>query len=213
MATLPYTTATGNIDKALNAIKSAATPDAVSQDYVKTILGIKGGSGNQITSYLKKIGFAGSDGKPTELYTQFRNPSTAGAAVAAALRVGYGPLYKRNEYMHQLSDDELKGLVIEETGAGNDSSVPGLIVNCINALKAFANFDAPAVTTVIEIPEMPKVPPSGNNSLPPISPQANGLGMNLSYTINLNLPATSDIAVFNAIFKSLKENLLNGGNE
>ncbi len=34
------------------------------------------------------------------------------------------------------------------------------------------------------------------------------LGMNLSYTINLNLPATSDVAVFNAIFKSLKENLL-----
>jgi len=35
-----------------------------------------------------------------------------------------------------------------------------------------------------------------------------GLGLNLSYTINLNLPASSDIAVFNAIFKSLKDNLL-----
>ena len=32
--------------------------------------------------------------------------------------------------------------------------------------------------------------------------------MNLSYTINLNLPATSDIGVFNSIFKSLKDNLL-----
>jgi len=30
----------------------------------------------------------------------------------------------------------------------------------------------------------------------------------LSYTINLNLPATTDIDVFNAIFKSLRENLL-----
>ena len=34
------------------------------------------------------------------------------------------------------------------------------------------------------------------------------VGIGLSYTINLNLPETSDIAVFNAIFKSLKENLL-----
>lgn len=58
MSTLPYITATGNVEKALNGIKSAATPDSVSQDFVKTILGIKGGSGNQITSYLKKIGFA-----------------------------------------------------------------------------------------------------------------------------------------------------------
>lgn len=32
--------------------------------------------------------------------------------------------------------------------------------------------------------------------------------LGLSYTINLNLPATSDIAVFDAIFKSLKENVL-----
>jgi len=213
MAALPYTTATGNIEKALNAIKSAATPDSVSQDYVKTILGIKGGSGNQITSYLKKVGFAGPDGKPTELYTQFRNPSTSGAAVAAALRVGYGPLYKRNEYMHQLTDDELKGLIIEETGAGHDSSVPNLIVSCINALKAFANFNAPTVSAVLETPEEPQLPPQVNNSLPPNPPHSNGVGMNLSYTINLNLPATSDIAVFNAIFKSLKENLLSNANE
>ena len=32
------------------------------------------------------------------------------------------------------------------------------------------------------------------------------LGLNLSYTIYLNLPKTDDISVFNAIFKSLKEN-------
>lgn len=33
-------------------------------------------------------------------------------------------------------------------------------------------------------------------------------GINLSYTINLNLPATKDIDVFNAIFKSLKQHIL-----
>ncbi len=35
-----------------------------------------------------------------------------------------------------------------------------------------------------------------------------GDGLNLSYTINLHLPATSEVAVFNAIFKSLREHLL-----
>lgn len=33
-------------------------------------------------------------------------------------------------------------------------------------------------------------------------------GVTLGYTINLHLPPTSDIAVFNAIFKSLREHLL-----
>jgi hypothetical protein len=32
--------------------------------------------------------------------------------------------------------------------------------------------------------------------------------LGLSYTINLNLPATTEIEVFNAIFKSLREHLL-----
>ena len=35
-----------------------------------------------------------------------------------------------------------------------------------------------------------------------------GEGINLSYTINLNLPPTTDVEVFNAIFKSLKQHLL-----
>ena len=213
MASLPYITATGNIEKALNGIKSAATPDSVSQDFVKTILGIKGGSGNQITSYLKKIGFASSDGKPTAIYTQFRNPSTAGAAAAAALREGYGPLYARNEYMHQLSDADLKGLVMEETGAAEDSAVPNLIVSCIKALKKFAKFGGATPGTLVESEERPVPPKNDPPELHGGGVPSGQLGMNLSYTINLNLPATSDIAVFNAIFKSLRSNLLGIDNE
>jgi len=57
MSALPYVTAPGNVEKALLGIKAAATPENVTQDFVKTILKIKGGSGNQIASYLKKIGF------------------------------------------------------------------------------------------------------------------------------------------------------------
>ena len=68
MAVLPYVSAPGSVEKALKGIKSAATPSSVSQDFVKTILGIKGGSGNQITAYLKKIGFATADGTPTDIY-------------------------------------------------------------------------------------------------------------------------------------------------
>jgi Family of unknown function (DUF5343) len=209
MSSLPYISAPGNIAKALTAIGKASTPESVSQDFVKTILGIKGGSGNQVTSFLKKIGFAAADGKPTDVYNSFKNKAKAGAAIAAALKAGYGPLYKRNEYMHRLSDDDLKGLVIEETGAGEDTSVPALIVGCISALKSFANFSETQLVradAVIDKPEPEESKSNGSSSNQQATAQ--GLGMNLSYTINLNLPATSDIAVFNAIFKSLKENLL-----
>ena len=69
MAKLPYTTSATGITRALEQIKIFATPVTVSQDFVKTVLGIKGATGNQITSFLKRIGFAEKHGSPTTLYT------------------------------------------------------------------------------------------------------------------------------------------------
>lgn len=214
MAVLPYVTAPGNIEKALRGIKAAATPEAVSQDFVKTILGIKGGSGNQMTAYLKKIGFATADGTPTHLYKKFRNSATEGWAVAQALKTGYAPLYVRNEYMHKLSDEDLKGLVVEETGAEQDSNVVPLILACIKQLKKVAKWDAIPIEEKPEKPVIETLPSNTLSQQSPIAPPTpQRLGLNLGYTINLNLPATSDPAVFNAIFRALKENLLKASNE
>lgn len=111
--------------------------------------------------------------------------------------------------MHALSDEALRGLVIEETGVGDDSNVPDLIVTAINTVKKFAKFDeekkeeGPAAAAPRAISIRQSTPPADTAKL----------GMNLSYTINLNLPATSDIAVFNAIFKSLREHLIRGTDE
>jgi hypothetical protein len=207
MAALPYVTATGNVEKALKGIKTAATPDAVSQDFVKTILGIKGGSGNQMTAYLKKIGFAAPDGTPTDVYKKFRNGATEGWAAAQALKAGYAPLFTRNEYMYKLTDDELRGLVIEETGAEEDSSTVPLIIACIKQLKKFAKWDGAPSDSAPERKGAEKQD-SGSSASERMPPAPSALGLNLGYTINLNLPATSDPAVFNAIFRALKEHLL-----
>jgi hypothetical protein len=215
MAALPYITAPGNIERALRGIKSAATPERVSQDFVKTILNITGGSGDQITSYLRKIGFANSDGTPTTLYGKFRNPATEGQAAAEALKIGYKPLYVRNEYMHRLADDALRGLIIEETGAGDDSVVADRVLTCIKNIKKFASWDKPQsdASAIANIAQnvgtnKPDIPERAREQ-----DQTQQLKMNLSYTINLNLPATTDAAVFNAIFKSLKEHLLKNSDE
>jgi hypothetical protein len=191
------------VEKALLAIKAAATPDSVSQDFVKTILKIPGGSGNQMASYLKKIGFVKADSSPSEIYTRFRNSASSGAAAAEALKNGYAPLSARNECWYMLPDDKLRGLIIEETGLSEDSPVVTMTLNCMKGLKRFATFEKS-----LEIITPPIDPPAQKHPPVPPAQQAQSLGLNLGYTINLNLPATADIAVFNAIFRSLKENLL-----
>ncbi|HAQ34409.1 MAG: hypothetical protein CMF74_11050 [Maricaulis sp.] len=220
MANLPYVTASGNVAKALNAIAAAATPDVVSGNFVKTILKIPGGSGDQMTSFLKKVGFANPDGTPTTIYKRFRNQATRGIAAADSLRTGYASLYKRNEYLHELPDKDIRGLILEETGLASDSTVPGYILASIKAIREFADFDASEQDIEKELPASDiGGPPHSAIAAPGSFPQNSldlskaKVGLSVGYNINLNLPATSDIAVFNAIFKSLKENLLKDDDE
>jgi Family of unknown function (DUF5343) len=205
---LPYLASPGSIKNALERIRQAATPDRVTQDFVATVLNIKGGTGAAIIPYLKKIGLVASDGTPTALYKKFRNPTAGGAAIAAAIKTGYKKLAESSEYFYLLNDKELQALIVQVTGAEADSPVVKLALSTLKTVKSFANFDKEAeLDSALEVAG----PPSSGATNPPreIPPQLpTTLGLNLSYTINLNLPATADQAVFNAIFRSLKEHLL-----
>jgi hypothetical protein len=200
---LPYLNAYGNVTKVLEKIQGAATPDRFSQDFLADTLGMKGGSARPVIPYLKRTGFLGTDGAPTALYKSFRNPTEAGTAAAQALRIGYEPLFKMAEAAHTLDDAKLKGLIVQATGLENNSKTVGAILGTFKALKAFA--DPNPVTTAEAAlgggdDETGDDTGGGGGGLPP--------GLSLGYTINLHLPATSDIAVFNAIFRSLREHLI-----
>jgi hypothetical protein len=196
---IPYVMAYGNITKALAGIANASTPERFTQDFLSTKLGLKGGSARPVIPFLKRVGFLTSDGAPTELYKRYRNESHRGSALAAATRQGFKALYEVNEYAHDLKPNDLKGLVVQVTGMDPSSSTIPAITGSFNALKTGATFDH----------DGRELPADGNKAveaLHPLPPKVAGL--NLGYTINLHLPATSDIAVFNAIFKSLREHIL-----
>ncbi|MDN5501731.1 MAG: DUF5343 domain-containing protein [Shewanella sp.] len=200
----PYMTASGLVGKILDKIKVAATPDRFTQDYLATELGFSGGSAKAFIPLAKRIGLIGSDGAPTEIYKQFRstNAATSKAAIATAIKTGYADLYLRNEYVHSLSKAELEGLVIELTGLEKGNQTIRAIVGTFESLKSYADFSSR--------------PKHGAENPPPVevpvaireSDSSEDLKLNLSYTINIVLPKTDDIAVFNAIFRSLKDNLL-----
>ena len=201
---VPYVPGYGNITKALDRIKTASVPERFTQDFLATKLDLKGGSPKPVIPFLKRSGFLGSDGVPTELYRRFRNSTQSGAAAAASLKTGYRPLYEINEYVHEVSDAELKGIIVQATGAEEDGTLVKAAVGSFKALRAFADFDAQPDTPTDDEAEAEVAPiPS-----PVLHGPDGGPGIRLGYTINLHLPATSDVAVFNAIFKSLREHLL-----
>jgi hypothetical protein len=118
------------------------------------------------------------------------------------LRRGYAPLYVINEYAHEITDEaKLRALIVQATGEEKDSGAVKLIAKSFKALDAFADHDASNEDNDDEDDNNDDEEDAGDDS-----GSLGGLGLN--YTINLQLPATSDISVFNAIFKSLREHLL-----
>lgn len=202
---LPYMNAYGNIAKGLTRIGNAATPPRFTQDFLATKLDLKGGSPRPLIPFLKRTGFLGSDGIPTELYKRFRNPKKRGRAAAEALRTGYRMLYEVNEYIHDVSDEDLKGCIVQVSGLEPQSSTVKGILGSFKALREFASFEEADNEDVNEESHDEESDEVDEDTF---EEEAFGKTLGLSYTINLNLPQTSDIAVFDAIFKSLKENLL-----
>ncbi|MCH7827877.1 MAG: DUF5343 domain-containing protein [Bacteroidetes bacterium] len=204
---LAYMSGPGTLPKILKKICEAAVPTSFNRDFLGTKLGFPGGNQMSFISWAKKSGLINTDGTPTQIYKNFRNPSFRGAAMVNALKIGYEELYIRNEYAHELSKKDLIKLVSEITGNPHDNSTVKAIVNSFLNAKEFANFDAKTLPKTesktqekAEIVEKP---------IPTPSISTNKMTLGLNYTINLVLPKTDDPAIYDAIFKSLKENLLN----
>lgn len=211
---LPYSTSVSTLIKMLEKIKSASVPERFTQDFVSTKLTMKGGTAAACIPFLKKMGFVASDGSPTELYKEFRNPHKSRIAVGKAFKKLYQKLYEMNEYIHDATDQEILGMIVECTGGEKTSTVTKSTLTTLNALRKISDFDTetedgledfgastgkpPSPDPILQIPHHNQAPTQHQNSR----------GINLAYTINLNLPATKDIEVFNAIFKSLKEHIL-----
>lgn len=208
----PYMNAYGSIAKVLNKIIEARRPDRFTQDYMETVLALPSSSLRPAISILKRIGFLNSDGSPTELYSKFKTEGGRKAAMAAAIRLGYPELFKRNEYVYRLDKAKLTDVVVEMTGLERDNQVVRNIVGTFSALNAFADFEAAQDISATSGTESPSIETDSeepiSRMLPTRMAAPSGVGMNLSYTINLNLPESTNIEVFNTIFRALKQNLL-----
>jgi hypothetical protein len=123
--------------------------------------------------------------------------------MAEALRAGYREVFERNERAYDMPKDKFRNLIVEMTGLQAGDQMITAIVGTFNNLRSYARFDAGGV-----VEPKPTEKSLVVESTVPEQTRQSATGFNLSYTINLNLPETADVEVFNAIFKSLKEHLL-----
>lgn len=192
----PYVDCYGKIAELFKKIREATVPPKVTYDFLSSKLDLKSTTHRAFIPLLKKLGFIDDARVPTTSYREYRDDSKSKLIMAKAIKHAYSELYSTNEYAHTLSKQEIISKLNSVLGMSKgDTQVPKVTATFMELIKLADFRSAEPLKAEEKIEEKEKSP----------SP-ANKLG--ISYTINLNLPATADVEVFNAIFKSLKENLL-----
>lgn len=197
----PYVFAYGKIDRFFEKIREAAVPPKVTNDFVYTKLGLKSTSFRAMIFLLKKMGFIDDANVPTTAYREYRDAKKSKMIMAQLIKKAYKDLFDTNEYAYKLKKEDIISKLNTVLGTPADDSVTPKVASTFLALCNLADFETKETTE----PEEPSEKEKGEQPKIPEHPFAK---LGISYTINLNLPATTDIEIFNAIFKSLKENLL-----
>jgi hypothetical protein len=192
----------GAIPKLFAGIKSAAVPPKVSQNFLESVLDLKSSSHRALLPLLKKLGFIDSSNVPTQAYKDFREDALSGSTMAERLREAYRPLFNANEYAQKMSKTDLQAKFRNLSGAAENDAIIPTVTSTFLELSKLAKWEGGAPPR--REPEAGASGSGGGSTQKEEPPE----GFRLSYTINLNLPATTEIEVFNAIFKSLRENLL-----
>lgn len=201
---LPYSGTPGSISKVLDAIISAEVPDKFSISFMENILNLSGGGARTAPPLMKKMGFLSSDGTPTDRYSRFRTKSRRGEAALEGLKSAYAEIFKKNEYAFRASDEKVRDLIVEVTGLEAGDNIVRLILNTFNAIRDHVPKNTDAETEPPQLKPDIKETSAGQE----ISKRELNRAIGLSYHINIVLPETSDVMVFDAIFQSLRKNLL-----
>jgi len=202
----PYVNAYNGIAKLFEKIKAAAVPPKFTVDFISSMLDLKSSSYRAMIPLLKRLGFIDQANVPTQAYKDYREDSLSGTIMAERLKEAYKPLFQANEYAWRLEKKELMSKLRSLMGAAEDDANIQYVASTFLELSKLANWTGTAPKPKREEQGAP-ADGAGTGGQRREREELEG-GLRLSYTINLNLPATTEIEVFNAIFKSLRENLL-----
>ena len=210
-----YTVKPGSITAYFEAFLGAEAPQRVSTRFLES-LEFKSTNDRLFIGVLKDLGFIDTDGVPTQRYFEFLDRTQSAKVVAEGVREAYSDLFAVNKEAHKLSVEDVKNKLRTLYKGAKTDNVIGRIASTFVALCEYSDFSAPRAK-VSEPPamegdenkiqqpqssELQEDKVTGSQASPsPLTVDA------LQYHINIVLPESRDQAVYDAIFKSLRDHL------
>ena len=199
-----YFTSTKNVPAIFQAIQTAEVPERFSHNFLKQ-LGFASSSDRPFIPMLRALGFIDDSGVPTERYRRYKDRPRSSAVMGEAVRDAYGAVFAIDQSAQERTYEDVKGIFARLSSKGD--SVASKMAMSFKTLAEMAEFQSVSQESheepePLELPEPPKALPPGGDSEKP----GNDAPIRLHHDIHVHLPITTDIDVYHAIFRSLREN-------
>jgi len=201
-------TSVGHLEALLKKIVDGVAPEKFTIEHLKSI-GFTSSADRGFIPLLKDLGFLTSDGAPTPRYNAYRDRSRSKLVLGEALRDAYEDVFHIREFPTESDRAAIEGLFKSKQNSTDR-------VSQLQAMTFLALLKNADVTTSAASQSSLQASDLAAVGLPTVSADAaefdsgdkRRISTELHYTIQIHLPATKDIEVLHAIFRSLRENLL-----
>jgi hypothetical protein len=210
-----YLMTTKNLGSFLQTIRNAQAPNKFTTKFLEQ-LGFKSTSDRLFIQMLKGLKFLDGNGVPVDRYFQFLDNSQSNYILADSIKEAYADLFQVNTKANELSENEVKNKLKTILLGKKSDDVLRFTAKTFKGLCALADFSYQ--NNILK--QEPKIefkderhqnsnfnaPSYDQNNLTPLISKS--ISTELHYNIQIHLPETKDITVYDAIFESLKKHLL-----
>ncbi|WP_217360306.1 DUF5343 domain-containing protein [Ruegeria sp. HKCCA5463] len=208
----------GKFGEFFGKLREGQAPEKFSREFLKD-LGFKSSNWHAAIGLLKGLGFLSSDGAPTKKYMEFLDPTRWQIVLAEAVKEAYSDIFvmKREPTSNdvQMIAGKYKSTYNMSDTASDRAARTFLALLDLCDKDTLLGQTQPDVVGSSELEDHPvpetapsPVPASVQHSSSPAQHATPPAPIGLNYNIQIHLPATKDIEVYNAIFKSLREHII-----
>jgi hypothetical protein len=202
--TSAYTEAYGKLSEFFNKIRDGQAPPQFTQQYLIDI-GFKSNKHRAYIPLLKALGFLTPDGAPTARYKDYRDHSKSKIIMGEALKEAYGDIFLIKENPTSADNSTVEGKFKSYHNASDNVAINMRrtffsLLDLADLKSGGTKINAP-ISSAHDTPPQQEPPMAAHHQVTHLKSPG------LHYNIQIHLPATKDIEVYNAIFKSLKEHL------
>lgn len=213
------TQVSGQISKLFETLRQGQAPPKFTREFLKDI-GFGSSNYHAFIPLLKGLGFLTPDGTPTQRYRDFLDTTRSRQIMAEALSDAYGDIFlikaKPSKADRKMISGKFKSTYnLSEIVADRAASTFLALLDLADTDHLTGSGTGGGATSTAPpetghgsvISAKPATEPSGSTT-PSQSAGSIPRELRLHYNIQIHLPATKDLEVYNAIFKSMREHLL-----